>query len=289
MGVGGIGSTFAFHLASRGGHEVMVIARPGSDRLRQLLADSGIVSTKGEHVAVGVSDKLDEDQPYDLVIVTLLAHQVDAVLPALQRSAARNILFMFNNFEPERLQDAIGTERSAFGMPFVQASFDTDGRLKAVVGAAGQKTKLSDQRWVDLFSQAGLPAVLETDMLLWLRCHAPLCVAFESISIAGVRRGTGASWKEALNIAHGVYESFRLVRGHGYRLYPSGKAWLDRSPAWVPASMLWSLSRIRSFRELLATGAGECRALIDIMAEAAPRSDKAISVAKILAMKPADG
>ncbi|WP_421363141.1 ketopantoate reductase family protein [Agrobacterium rosae] len=63
IGVGGIGSTFAFHLASRGGHEVMVIARPGSDRLGQLLADSGIVSTKGEHVAVGVSDKLDEISP----------------------------------------------------------------------------------------------------------------------------------------------------------------------------------------------------------------------------------
>lgn len=286
IGVGGIGSTFASFLAS-GGHDVTVIARPGSSRLEQLLAAGGIISVAGRHVAVGVTDTLDEALPYDLVVVTLLAHQVNAVLPALHRSAARNILFMFNNFNPERLRDAIGTERSAFGMPFVQARFDADGRLKAVVGAAGQKTKLSDPRWVDLFSRAGLPAVLEPDMLRWLRCHAPLCVAFESVSIAAVRRGTGASWNEAVVLAHGIHESFRLIKSLGYPLYPSGKAWLDRSPAWVLAGMLWSMSRIRSFRELLATGEVECRALVDVMAAAAC-SDATIAVSKILAMKPTD-
>ena len=31
---------------------------------------------------------LDEDTGYDLLIVTRLAHQMDALLPALQRSAA---------------------------------------------------------------------------------------------------------------------------------------------------------------------------------------------------------
>ncbi|WP_052496886.1 MULTISPECIES: hypothetical protein [unclassified Rhizobium] len=50
---------------------------------------------------------------YDLVVVTLLAHQVDAVLLALKRRAVRYILFMFNNFDPERLRDTIGIERRA--------------------------------------------------------------------------------------------------------------------------------------------------------------------------------
>lgn len=287
IGVGGIGSTFAFHLARIGGHAVTVIARPGSARLGQLLTDNGIITITGEHAAVGVTDTLDEAVPYDLVVVTLLAHQVDAVLPALKRSAARNILFMFNNFDPDRLRDIIGTERSAFGMPFVQASSAKDGRLKAVVAAGGQKTKISDQRWVDLFSKAGLPAVLETDMLLWLQCHAPLCVAFESISIAAVRRGTGASWKEALIVARGTHESFRLIRALGTSLYPSGKAWLARSPVWVVASMLWAISRVRSFRELLATGEGECGALIETMADASQRSNIRIDASKIRAMAPA--
>ena len=121
LGVGGIGSTFAFQLA-RDGHAVTAIARPGSARLQQLQRDSGIVNSKGERAEMRVLLGLDEHTPYDLVIVTLLAHQVDAVLPASKRSTARWIKFMFINFEPVRLQDAVGPDRCSFGMPFVQAT-----------------------------------------------------------------------------------------------------------------------------------------------------------------------
>ena len=120
-----------------------------------------------------VADALDEQTSYDLVIVTLLAHQVDAVLPALRRSAAKRIQFMSNTFDPERLQDAVGSDRCSFGMPFVQATVDAYGKLKATIGASGQKTKMNYPHWVDLFNAAGIPAVLEPDMLLWLRCHTP--------------------------------------------------------------------------------------------------------------------
>ena len=67
-------------------------------------------------------DALDEETPYDLLIVTLLDHQTGAILPALRRSAAKCVQFIFNTFHPERLQDAIGSTRCAFGMPFVQAT-----------------------------------------------------------------------------------------------------------------------------------------------------------------------
>ena len=174
IGVGGIGSAFAFHLAHVGGHDVTVVARPGSPRFEQLVRDGAIVKTTGERAAVRVTDKLEEQVAYDLVLVTLLAHQVEAVLPALGRSATKWIQFMFNNFQPETLRDAVGAGRCSFGMPFIQASLDRDGRLNAKIGAAGQKTKMNSKEWVDVFNHAGLPAVFEPDMLLWLRCHAPL-------------------------------------------------------------------------------------------------------------------
>jgi 2-dehydropantoate 2-reductase len=123
LGAGRIGSTFAFRLARVSHHDVTVVARPGSVRLQQLQRDGGNVNVKGERATVQIGDTLDEQAPYDLIIVTLLAYRSDTVLPALQRGKARCIQFMFNCFEPERLRDAVGAERCSFGMPFVQASF----------------------------------------------------------------------------------------------------------------------------------------------------------------------
>ena len=288
VGVGGIGSTFAFQLAREGHHEVTVIARPGSKRLQQLQRDSGIVKIRGERAEVAVSDMLDVTVPYDLVLVTLQAQHIDAVLPALQASAARWIQFMFNNFEPEQLRDAIGSDRCSFGMPFVQAHLDADGRLHAKIGAAGQKSKMNDERWIEVFRTAGMPAVFEPEMLLWLRCHVPLGAASESVCVAGVRRGGGASWSEAMTIARGMQEGFTLIQRLGYRLYPAGKARLHASPAWVVASMLWGMSRIRSFRELLATGIHECRALVDALLAQAPHAISPDAMEKIRAMKPSE-
>ena len=286
VGVGGIGSAFAFQLAIVGHHDVTAVARPGSLRLEQLNRDKGIVNIDGERADVRVTDTLDEQTPYDLVIVTLLAHQVDSVLSSLERSTAKCVLFMFNNFDPERLRDRMGSERCAFGMPFIQAFLDRNGKLNAKIGSGGQRCMISQQVWVDLFIAASLPAVLESNMLLWLRCHVPLCIAFESVSVAAVRRGGGATWGEAMTLARGVQESFSLIKRLGYRIYPSGKSLLHSSPAWGVAAMLWSMSRIRPFRELLATGAGECRALVDVLVAAAPRATSAVSSQRIQAMKP---
>ncbi|WP_158744265.1 ketopantoate reductase family protein [Acidisphaera sp. L21] len=286
LGVGKIGSTFAFQLAKTGRHDVTVVARPDSDRLRQLQNDRGIVDVEGDRASVSVAETLDETIPYDLVIVTLLAHQVDAVLPTLQRSAARWVQFMFVTFDPDRLQQMVGAERCSFGMPFVQATLSSEGKLKATIGAAGQKTIMSEQRWVELFKSAGMPAAFEPDMPLWLRCHVPMCVAFESVSVAGERRQGGATWREARALAHGVHESYALIQGLGYSVYPRSKRRINGCPSWVIALMLWSMSRIRSFRELLATGRAECRALVDVMVAIAPQAQPAIEISKIQAMKP---
>ena len=286
LGAGKIGSAFAFQLARVGGHDVTVIARPGSIRMQHLQRDGAVIDDKGERAAVRVSGSLDEQTPYDLVIVTLLAHQTDALLPALRRSAAKSIQFMFNTFHPERLQEAVGDERCSLGMPFVQAMLDGDGRLKATIGAGGQKTLMSRQRWVDVFNAAGLPAALEPDMPLWLRCHAPMCVAFESISVAGERRGGGASWKEALILARGVHASYKLITRLGYPVYPKAKQRINNRSTLALASMLWSMSRVRPFRKLLATGEAECCALVDSMAAAASLTKLTAVVSDIQAMRP---
>ncbi|MGI9169697.1 MAG: ketopantoate reductase family protein, partial [Caulobacteraceae bacterium] len=99
VGIGGIGSTFAWRLA-RAGHDVTAVARPGSPRLDQLRRDRGIEDSTGARAEMRVAETLDEAMAFDLVVVTTLAHQVEALLPALRRSQARSIHFMFNTFDP---------------------------------------------------------------------------------------------------------------------------------------------------------------------------------------------
>jgi 2-dehydropantoate 2-reductase len=288
IGLGGIGSTFAYQLA-RAGHDVTAIARPGSLRLQQLRRDQGVLSASGERAALRVEDHLDEALPYDLVVVTTLSHQVGAVLPALQRSQARCVHFMFNIFDPERLQAAIGEHRCTFGMPFVMATLDTDGRLHSTI-TRSRKTLHSDERWVELFNSAGIPSALEANIRLWLRCHVPMCIAFESISVAAQRRGGGASWTEAMTVARGVHGGFAIIQGLGCRLYPASKVVIKSSPAVLLAALLWFVSRIASFRDLLATGLNECRALVDDLVSAADgevETDLRPHINAVRAMKPA--
>lgn len=47
IGVGQIGSAFAFNLIRHGGHDVTMVARPGSARLEQLRRDEAIVTAAG--------------------------------------------------------------------------------------------------------------------------------------------------------------------------------------------------------------------------------------------------
>jgi len=285
VGVGRIGSTFAYKLAGAG-HKVTLVARRGSQRFEQLRREGGILLKTGERAQMRVVDELDELEPYDLVIVTILAHQIDSVLPTLRRSKARCFHFMFVNFNPEYLRDTIGPDRCTFGMPAVQAMLDDEGKLSPTISKS-QKTFHSKQRWVDLFAGAGIPSVFEADMLLWLRCHVPLCCAFESIAVAGKQRGGGASWKEAKTVARGLHGGFAIVQGLGYRLYPSSKSMMNSFPNFVLAFMMWAFSRVPAMRELLATGFDECRSLIDNMVTAAngkPSLPKAVKA--VLAMKP---
>ncbi|XXY44483.1 2-dehydropantoate 2-reductase N-terminal domain-containing protein [Sorangium sp. So ce269] len=267
VGTGGIGSTFAFQLA-RAGHEVTVVAR--GKRLEQLQRDQAIVKATGERAAVRVSAALDATTAWDLALVTVLAHQVDAVLPALAESAAKTVMFMFNTFGPlGRLRDAVGAARFAFGFPAILATLD-DGRLTSKIVTRGMVSPVTDAAWAKVFTDAGIPAVVESDMESWLRTHAALVApAMVAITTAHARKA-GVPWAEAMNLARAVEEGFRVVRQLGNTITPESVAKLSRLPTPALAALLWTLSRIDAVRKTGAAGPGEPRALIDAMAAAAP-------------------
>ena len=91
-------------------------------------------------------------------------------------------------------------------------------------------------------------------------------------------------------VAHGLRGSFAIVKQLGYHLYPRPKVIIASLPAVVVAVTLWLVSRIASFRELLATGLSECRTLADALVAAAAEAKPALpaAVQAVLAMKPTE-
>ncbi len=273
-GPGSIGSSFAFHFASAG-HDVTVIAR--GKRLEQLEREGAIVLVTGERAAVRATSALVATTPWDLVLVTLHASQVDAVLPALEASSAKTIMFMFNTFEPlDRLRDAVGAERFAFGFPAIVASL-VEGKLKRQIVTRGQITTVSDARWAKAFTEVGIPTVVHEDMHAWLRSHAAFIVPLMAAGAYVARRGGGGvSWGEARACARAAAESYRLVRDLGNELTPSTVAALSRLPTLVVTLLVWAMSRTRMMRDLGAAGPSEARALIDSMIAAGPEKTVAL-------------
>jgi 2-dehydropantoate 2-reductase len=283
IGAGRIGSAFAYQLR-RAGHDVTIVARPGSRRLDQLRRDGGIVLTTGERASLTVADRLDEQAPFDLVIVTVLAHQADALLPALQRSRAQCVHFMFVTPEASRLRSAVGASRATFGMAAVLATLDSDGRLGLTIPRT--KAMQGDQRWAGVFQAAGLPSALEPDMGRWLRSQVPLTIAMEGVAAAGMRHRRGATWAEARAGARALRAGYWILRHLGETPYPGSKNQVSRAPRLVLTLILWGVSRSR-FRETVGNSAEECRGLIDLLA-AEGRREPALrtAVEAVLALRP---
>lgn len=271
VGPGAIGSTFAFYL-SRAGHDVTVVARGA--RLAQLEKDRAIVTTKDQRAPVEVRAALDTTTPWDLVLVTVLESQVDAVLPALQHSAAKQVMFMFNTFAPlDRLRDVVGAHRFVFGFPAIVGMFK-DGKLEAQVIpralAAVQITIVTDPTWAEIFSKAGIPTAMQAEMHSWLRTHTALAAPLMVTASRVHERGSGLSWNESREVALGMAEGFALVRSLGHRLTPSYVAVFGKIPAPVTTLGLWLLSRHPFVAEMGEKAVGEVRTMIDAMVAAAP-------------------
>ena len=274
IGPGGIGSTFAFQL-SEAGHDVTVIARGA--RLEQLRDAGAIVAVDGDRAAVRVSGELDTTTNWDLVLVTVLTSQVDVLLPALSASAAKTVMFMFNTFQSlDRLRDAVGPQRFAFGFPAVAAGVD-EGLLSSTILRRGMLTTVSDPLWAKVFADAGVPATVHSDMESWLRTHAVVAVPVIIAGSTALRRGTGITRAEAVKLARAMKEGFALVRHLGNSVTPAPLAVFSRSPVAALATLLWLLTRLDVVTRTIGVApADEARMLVDEMTSAWPEGTPAL-------------
>lgn len=268
IGLGGIGTTYAYHLALKG-HEVTAVAR--GKRLEELKRDGGIIRAKSDpekEAKVEIAGQLDESVEYDLVLVVVLQHQVEVLFPILKASKALTIMFMFNTFYPlSKYEDVVGSQRFAFGFPAIFAQVH-DGILDHKLYSLG--SLVSAKPWDSVFTEAGIYSYVEPDMQSWLRSHAAFVAPI--MSLAGNAKGKAepVTWAECYQAASAVHEGLALTKKLGNSLKPSFFVALSYMPIFTMAGILWGLTRSGEFEKMKQLPTGEPKALIPSMVEMAP-------------------
>lgn len=251
-GAGPLGSLLASRL-HEAGHTVSLLAR--GKRLADL-RDHGIVlvDTETERETVSrpnIVERLDPEDPYDLVMVVMRKNRALEILPILAANRhTPNILFLMNNAAgPDALTGALGAERVLTGFPMA-AGYRRGHKIHYLAGGGPEKPARIPIGEADgtirprtrvvaavLGTMQGFDAEIRTDMDAWLKTHVALLMP----SLAPAMRAAG---RDNVRMAHtrdaivltirAIREGFRVVRKLGFPNVPSS-VWMFR---WLPEPIL---------------------------------------------------
>jgi len=287
VGMGAVGTAIAYRLTLHGGHEVTAVAR--NKRLEQLSRDDGHVTDASAPMQpvklARVLPRLPVNQVFDLIMVTVLDHQVDdALLATLRASKAAKIMFMFNTVRPLAMyENAVGAERFEFGFPVIQARIDASGVLTHSIIRAGGWPVTSAALMNEL-RKVGLPVRVEKRMQSWQRAHAAFAAPFLGLAYRAKHvNGGKVAWADARDFARALDEGFRFFRALGEDTVPWPVALLGRSTVATTA-LFWLLGKTSVIVDAATYGTVESRALIDAMVELAG-GDRG-KLPALLAMRP---
>ncbi|MEV0648150.1 2-dehydropantoate 2-reductase N-terminal domain-containing protein [Phytomonospora sp. NPDC050363] len=181
-GAGVLGSLSAARLHGAG-HDVSLLAR--GERLTDLRRH-GVRLAEGDSAAVRrvpVPVVEHPDGGYDLILVFVRTHQVDAVLKPLA-DVEGDVLFLHNWAAGARpLGAVIGHERVLLGFPTAAGTMDGDvvryrgsdfltRRVAMPIGEPDGRTTARLERIVETFRAAGIRARAEPRVDAWLKTHA---------------------------------------------------------------------------------------------------------------------
>jgi len=283
IGMGGIGSCVALRFALDGKHEVTVVAR--GKRLTQLQRDQAVVHEDGRRGPVQVAAELDTSVAYDLVLVVVLAHQVDVLLALLGESKAATVMFMFSTFGSlNALAEAVGVERFAFGFPGILSSVSPDtGLLRGDVHARGPKSMVSEKLWVSVFNESGIRCRHEPRMEDWLKNQYVFAFPLLWVLYTAHFRKAGLPWADCKAAARAIHEGQAIVKAKSLKFYPFDKTVLYNTPARLIAALFWTVTRVGSVRTGAAMlGPGELDEMLKNLLNAAKETNvKVENLAKL--------
>jgi 2-dehydropantoate 2-reductase len=244
-GAGVIGSLYGGKLAAAG-HDVTLLAR--AEQRRAELDANGVVLEEARSLVrtcrrLSLATRLARDDAYDLVLVAVARHQVEAVLPALRENAgSRSILFLVNTADRYRpWVDAVGRERFLAGYPGVAGE-----KVGAVVryallpailqpttlGGAGRPVPPALAEVARAFEDAGFPVATRPRVEDWQRTHAAIMTPLaQALLAAGGDVEALARSPRLLDLVVGsIRENFRVLEMDGVTVAPRMLAPLVDAP-----------------------------------------------------------
>jgi len=190
VGAGVIGTTYAWKLA-KAGQDVTVLVR--KENLERIQREGFHIRCKDErqkktlpmevtyHPSI-VSEICEEDN-YDLIIVSVRAHQLEDVLPMLAENSGRaDLLFFCNNWWGEqKIREFLPTGKYFFGFSRLVGGWRTENQVDCIIfdhpelatmlGESNGQVTPRLQNLRDVFENANLKPVLSQDILGWLTIH----------------------------------------------------------------------------------------------------------------------
>ena len=290
IGLGAVGTTLAYRLTRYGAHQVTAVAR--SKRLEQLTSAKGHItdaSARKQPVKLAqVASALPVDEPFDVVLVTVLAHQLDEdLLNMLAASKAAKIMFMFNTVQPlSTYSDRVGASRFEFCFPIVMSLLDDQGELKHSIVTSGGGWPITSATFSAAFKEAGIKTYVEPRMQSWLRSHAIIIAPLMGMMQKAKRRDSRVfvTWADAKLASQALTEGRNLVRELHEDVTPGFIDFLANWPR-LTTFVLWLLGKTSMMAETAKYSPREAQALIDSMASLASDGGKP-SLRAMLSLRP---
>lgn len=190
FGAGVLGSLYAARL-KEAGMDVTILAR---GRRFQFLCENGVVLENGyteERTVqeVPVIDRIDPDDRWDLVIVSIRKNQIAGALPVLKQARSESFLFMGNNVRgPDEFADALGSERVLMGFPgaggvmegdvvrYVDSDEGRGSRWGVTIGEITGEPGRRLEGIRELFERASIAAEISPNISAWVTTHSAVVV-----------------------------------------------------------------------------------------------------------------
>jgi 2-dehydropantoate 2-reductase len=141
LGAGVIGTTYAWQLSNAGQEVSLLVCKSKREQIQKegfLIRYRDERQKKSEPMEIAyhpnVVDEFKAKDNYDLIIVSVRAHQLDEILPQLADGSGKaDILFFGNNWlGEEKIREVLSPEKYLFGFSRLVGGWRTDNRVECI-------------------------------------------------------------------------------------------------------------------------------------------------------------